>query len=124
MCGFSGSGGGCGGSGVLTRGRARRARRAWAICVLAVAATALAAADAVAQVQVTQSSYVTLRWSAAAGPVVGYQVFVSRNGATAEDEAIVFTNEATIPGQPGETIRVAVRAYGFPYGPTQPFDWG
>lgn len=81
------------------------------------------ASAAVAQVTV-QGSEVTLRWAAAVGSVSGYQVFVSRNGGGLTEEGVVNTNEAKVSGQPGEVIQVAVRAYGFPNGPTGPFEWG
>jgi hypothetical protein len=88
-----------------------------------LAASMWVASAAVAQVTV-QGSEVTLRWAAAPGSVTGYQVFVSRNGGGLTEEGVVNTNEAKVSGQPGEVIQVAVRAYGFPSGPTGPFEWG
>jgi hypothetical protein len=87
------------------------------------AASMLAASGSFAQVTV-QGSEVTLRWAPAAGAVSGYQVFLSRNGGDPTDLSLISTNEVTITGQPGDVVQIAVRAYGFPNGPTQGFEWG
>lgn len=71
-----------------------------------------------------QGTEVTLRWAPAAGAVWGYQVFLSRNGGELSDLAVIGTNEVKVTGQPGEVVQIAVRAYGFPNGPTQGFEWG
>ena len=113
---------------MLTRASAHRARcvrskvgRVFAAAVFA--ASMLAASGSVAQVTV-QGSEVTLRWGHAAGAVWGYQVFLSRNGGEMIDLGVIGTNEVKVTGQPGEIIQLAVRAFGFPNGPTQGFEWG
>ncbi len=54
-----------------------------------------------------------LEWEPAAGPVIGYGVFVSRNGAPypTNPDFTTTTAAATLPASPGETLRVKVAAY-------------
>ena len=67
------------------------------------------AADALVRVSGTS---VKLKWAAAAGPVRGYLVFVSRNGRAMRGEQAVTSLRTTVRGRPGETIRVRIAAWG------------
>src|SRR5262245_25531 len=52
-----------------------------------------------------------VRWSAAPGPVAGYNVLVSRNGGGFEEELTTPTASADIEGDPGDLVRVRVAAF-------------
>ena len=105
------------------RARCVRSKVGRVFAAAVFAASMLAASGSVAQVTV-QGSEVTLRWAHAAGAVWGYQVFLSRNGGEMVDLGVIGTNEVKITGQPGEIVQITVRAFGFPNGPTQGFEWG
>jgi hypothetical protein len=64
------------------------------------------------------------RWAPAAGPVSGYQLFVSRNGSDLISAGMVGTNQVTLSGVAGDIVQVAVRAWGYPNGTQAGFDWG
>jgi hypothetical protein len=53
-----------------------------------------------------------LEWAPASGDVAAYVVFVSRNGGSYRSEQYTREPRARVPGSPGETIQVRVRAYG------------
>jgi hypothetical protein len=59
-----------------------------------------------------------LEWAPASGAVAAYVVFVSRNGGTYRSEQYTREPRARVPGSPGETIQVRVRAYGVAGGAT------
>jgi hypothetical protein len=58
---------------------------------------------------VTRSA--TLAWSDASGPVSGYRVFVSRNGAGYAAASDVSSPRATVSGVSGDRVRVRVAAF-------------
>jgi hypothetical protein len=58
-----------------------------------------------------QTSSVTLAWTAAAGPVNGYSVYVQRGDSAFKHESDVAQARATLFGEPGSTARVIVVAY-------------
>lgn len=108
---------------MANRASERRVRRiAWSTCVR-VCVAVLLAAPALAEV-VVQGINATVRWAPASGAVLGYQVFVSRNGGEMLDQGMVGVTEATVSGSPGEVIQVAVRAWGYPNGQAAGFEWG
>jgi hypothetical protein len=53
-----------------------------------------------------------LEWAPASGEVAAYVVFVSRNGGSYRSEQYTREPRARVPGSPGETLQVRVRAYG------------
>jgi hypothetical protein len=53
-----------------------------------------------------------LEWAPARGEVAAYVVFVSRNGGAYRSEQYTREPRARVPGSPGETVQVRVRAYG------------
>ena len=88
--------------------RLREAARAFfALCAaLALRAEAAPALDLVGR------DAAELAWAPAAGDVAAYVVFVSRNGGSYRSEQYTREPRARIPGSPGETVQVRVRAYG------------
>jgi hypothetical protein len=68
-----------------------------------------------------------IEWSAAAGPVAGYHVFVSRDGGAYALEGDATEARTIVMGMAGEVIRVQVAAYdafgnsGPPSQPSEPF---
>ena len=71
-----------------------------------IAQTALAAVD-------FEGTSATFAWSAASGPVVGYEVQVSRNGGAFASEATTpdSPREVSVAGFIGDTIAVRVRGF-------------
>lgn len=55
---------------------------------------------------------VTIAWTPASGPVLGYYVIVSRNGSPARVESTVAAPQATVAGALGETVVVQAAAFG------------
>ncbi|MDJ0850607.1 MAG: PQQ-dependent sugar dehydrogenase [Myxococcota bacterium] len=80
-------------------------------CWLAVSALMVGASPAAA-VDVTGTT-ARFTWTPASGPLVGYEVEVSRDGGpfALESTASGDPLEVTIAGTPGETIQLRVRAY-------------
>ncbi len=76
-----------------------------AICLL----LALAAGESGA-VEIPSTS-VRLTWAAAAGPVSGYVVYVSRNGSSYTEERRISERSVRVYGAVGETLRVQVAAH-------------
>jgi hypothetical protein len=79
-------------------------------CVLTLAAISLVLPTAASAVDVTGTS-VSLGWTAAAGPVSGYYVIVSRNSAAAKVESVTVGTSKTLTGTVGETLVVQVAAF-------------
>ncbi len=72
----------------------------------------LAASAPAAAVDLPGKTSATLEWTAAVGPVSGYNVFVSRNGSSpATPELKVATPLATVSGGVGDALVVRVQAY-------------
>jgi hypothetical protein len=84
------------------------ARAGLALCV---ALAALQAEPARALDLVGQDA-AELEWAPASGEVAAYVVFVSRNGGSYRSEQYTQEPRARVPGSPGETVQVRVRAYG------------
>jgi hypothetical protein len=70
---------------------------------------------------IAAGSSATVRWTPATGPVSGYQVWVSRNGADFVEIGLVNGNEVMLSGGTGDVLEVAVRAWGVVNGG---FEWG
>ena len=58
-----------------------------------------------------QTSTVTLKWAAAAGPVKGYDVWVQRNGGRWRVEQKVASSKIVLKGAPGDKAKLAVGGY-------------
>lgn len=90
------------------------------ICVALMAPLTVAVSMAAVDLAGVRSA--TLEWTAASGPVAGYEVHVSRNGEPFRLEQKVSGRRATVGGSFGETIRVRVAAFavGGELGPFSP----
>jgi hypothetical protein len=103
-------------------GRRTRRGAGWrSVWILAVAFVAAGAATAEI---VVPGDRATLRWTAASGPVQGYEVWVSRNGAASAPTSQTTATEATLTGAVGDVVRVSVRAFTRPGGSSGPVVWG
>jgi len=88
------------------------ARRAGALAALGAFALCVAATRTASAVDLPGATSATLGWTAAAGPVAGYSVYVSRNGSTpSEPEQRVASPRATVAGALGDSLIVWVEAY-------------
>lgn len=78
----------------------------------ALAFAALGLASSTHALEVVGAGKARFTWEEATGPVAAYLVYVSRNGAAFPPfpEQAVRTPSAEVPGQPGETVVVAVAA--------------
>lgn len=79
--------------------------------ILGLALLALIAIAGVAGAQTSVCNSKTATWTAASGPVEGYEVEVSRNSAAFAKLGDVTGTTATIPGAVGELVKVRVRAF-------------
>jgi choice-of-anchor C domain-containing protein len=61
-----------------------------------------------------QGSFAVLRWAPSSGPVTSYAVYVDRNGSgfSASPSAMSPAPVTLLTGEPGDTIRVRVAAFG------------
>lgn len=79
---------------------------------LGLALATLGATSAGAAVQLVGVNEATLRWSPASGPVDGYVVFVARDRGPLQASRVVADEHVTLSVAPGDSITVAVRAFG------------
>jgi hypothetical protein len=88
------------------------ARRAGALAEIGLFALLLASAGTALAVDISGPTTARLGWTAASGPVVGYSVFVSRNGSLpVAPEQRVANPSATVSAQVGDSLVVWVEAY-------------
>ncbi|MCG8592303.1 MAG: VCBS repeat-containing protein [Proteobacteria bacterium] len=80
------------------------------LALLVVAPAALLVSPALAA-DVVGRTTAELRWSAASGPVVGYQLFVSRNGGGFTATTTVAGTQAMVSGAYGDTVQLQVAAF-------------
>lgn len=86
--------------------------RAGALAGLGIFALSVALAGPASAVDLPGATSATLAWTAASGPVAGYSVYVSRNGASpAGPEQQVTSPRATVSGVLGESLVVWVEAF-------------
>jgi hypothetical protein len=81
------------------------------VSLLAAGACLAAVAGPASAIDVVGRS-VKIGWAKASGPVSGYGVYVSRNGGAYQLKSGTTSNQATIIGGYGETLRVKVAAVG------------
>lgn len=99
------------------------AAQARALAGIWLVASSLVWASTALAVDLPGATTATLGWTASAGPVAGYSVYVSRNGSIpTEPEQRVASPRATVTGTLGDALVVWVAAYdaGGQVGPTSP----
>ncbi len=82
------------------------------LCLALAAATTLALLADPTDAAVVEGNEASFNWQDAAGPVTGYNVFVTRNGTPSNTpEVVVSSSAATVSGATGDSIAVQVAAF-------------